>query len=981
MKKILLTQILIIVMGFIIHMMPSEANERQTFNPIDTNIEMSDSLQGFDSFTNIVIFIRFADELDYQAPYNTQHYDDMFNKVGDGVVSVRDYYLEVSYGQQDIYSELIVDDNNEIIFYTDIYNRNYYEPYDEVDNPTGYDESDFTEQAIREHALLGRAINFVDENNLIDDSINLDVNGDGDIDALTFLVSGEDNGWSSLLWPHQWVLYTDYNSASAPKIDGLKAYTYTFNLLGNDTFYDYKTSVGILAHETFHLLGAPDLYHYNSHFYLDNAGPWSLMDNNAEVPPHILGYMRYQYGGWIDDVQTITTSGTYTLQPIMDSPSNLLRIATGYSNEFVYLEYRVQKGDYESTLPQSGLIVYRVDKDFYGNADGYSETDNGPGINEVFLFRPGIQDTTEPITFPLESDNFNLGGDLYEAALSQNNPYQEAGVDNQFILFHSDGTRMQVSITNVIEANGEITFDVSMEVNLNIQVSFQIDGYDMTPEELLFDDPNLEYEGTLVGVDNYDVYVSLDGDEATLNDPRYDGSIKFNSDNEHIHIAIYDGDTLLDSKVFNPVFVNHIETEHNPYNDNVYLSWFIPAMETLRSVELTFNEFFELEVDYDFLYISYNNQSFEYTGTSLRNETITLSNVTTAIWIEFISDNTESDYYGVYADVEFDIFVELPPEEAVFLNGLASYTLDYGETFVDPGLIYENDYEDIFEVTVTHTINSLTAGTYTITYDFKIDGALVYTLTREVIINPLKEVTFDVVDDFGVELGSPAIDLETLIMNPVYNGEGFTFESTGQINHQVLGDYEIILSIKDDFNQSSSQSVTVSVTDTTAPELSLNASVDTLWLGQTYVNQGVSITDASTTTTTIDSNVNTDEIGSYVITYTVEDTSGNVSEMSRHIHVLAPEYVSFEVEEMLTTMNVGDTFTPPLCSVMVGSIEMDCQVDMRLLDMMTPGNYMIFMTLTLNDTVYQKMMYVFVLANDQDDNEALWMPKKEGVWL
>ena len=156
-------------------------------------------LNEVDSFSNVVIFIKFNDEASYTAPYDYNYYENMFN--GIDVVSLRDYYLEVSYDKLTIES-YIVNDNSQIVYYMDTYNRNYYEPYDETTNPGGYDTS--AERTLREHALLKSAIDHVEVNNLIDDSIILDSNGDGDIDSITFMISGEDNGWSSLFWPHKY---------------------------------------------------------------------------------------------------------------------------------------------------------------------------------------------------------------------------------------------------------------------------------------------------------------------------------------------------------------------------------------------------------------------------------------------------------------------------------------------------------------------------------------------------------------------------------------------------------------------------------------------------------------------------------------------------------------------------------------------------------------------------------------------------------
>ena len=174
------------------------------FTFVSFNIVLGDTLAQETQFNNITVFVRFNDETDYSAPFDYTYYDSMLNSTDS--VSLKNYYLEVSYGSLTIDS-FIPNVAGDIIFYTDTYERSYFEPYS-TENPDGVTDSG---QADREHGLIQRALDYVDTNDLVPDEMDLDVNLDGMIDSITFMVSGEDSGWSSLLWPHKWELYTFYN--------------------------------------------------------------------------------------------------------------------------------------------------------------------------------------------------------------------------------------------------------------------------------------------------------------------------------------------------------------------------------------------------------------------------------------------------------------------------------------------------------------------------------------------------------------------------------------------------------------------------------------------------------------------------------------------------------------------------------------------------------------------------------------------------
>ena len=166
----------VVFFSFLLGCLLLTSNQNVEATTIEFTEDATISINEFHSFTNIVVFIRFADETDYVAPYDLAYYINMFNGVD--MLSLRDYYLEVSYNQLTIDS-IVVSGVDTIIYYTDEHNRNYYQPYD-LGNPYGYEDDD--EAAIREHTLLKNATDWVEENNYIDESVNLDVNDDGDID-------------------------------------------------------------------------------------------------------------------------------------------------------------------------------------------------------------------------------------------------------------------------------------------------------------------------------------------------------------------------------------------------------------------------------------------------------------------------------------------------------------------------------------------------------------------------------------------------------------------------------------------------------------------------------------------------------------------------------------------------------------------------------------------------------------------------------
>jgi M6 family metalloprotease-like protein len=155
----------------------------------------------------------------------------------------------------------------------------------------------------REHNLLERAVLAIADQ--VPTDLVIDSDKDGYVDNIVFLISGAPGAWASLLWPHRWALYT-----KNVLINRKRVWDYNFNLTGTTTYF----TVGVIAHEFFHTLGAPDLYHYYNDIAPDAIGPWDIMNSTSNPPQYMGAWMKYKYGDWIDSVPVISAPGQYTLK-------------------------------------------------------------------------------------------------------------------------------------------------------------------------------------------------------------------------------------------------------------------------------------------------------------------------------------------------------------------------------------------------------------------------------------------------------------------------------------------------------------------------------------------------------------------------------------------------------------------------------------------------------------------------------------------
>lgn len=392
---------------------------------------------------NVVCFVRFADEDSTVFAETPEHYTQIFNDTTAGANSVYSYFKWVSYGQLDWKSLIYpIAGGTRIVSYQDTQKRGYLRPASTA-NTIGYPATVFgsLQAQTREQQLLQRVCNYL--STVIPADVALDGATAGKVDNVTLVISGNSETKSSagILWPHRstptWVTGIKIGNYS------VSSYLIVFDKANGFLFGMPKPlNTGVICHEMTHSLGAYDLYNNSGH---EPVGGWDLMSSNYMKPQGMTAYTRFNIGKWIPSIDEITTSGSYSLSPVGgDEPVNVAyKIKPDATRtEYFMVEYRKQAGTFDVGLPGSGLLVYRITPENYGNLSGTSY--------EMYIFRPGGTTTVEG-----EVDNATLSAESGRTSVN--------GTTDANTLFYSDGTKAPFHISEVGSCGETISFKVTFD--------------------------------------------------------------------------------------------------------------------------------------------------------------------------------------------------------------------------------------------------------------------------------------------------------------------------------------------------------------------------------------------------------------------------------------------------------------------------------------------------------------------------------------
>ncbi|MCU7496831.1 MAG: M6 family metalloprotease domain-containing protein [Ignavibacteria bacterium] len=379
------------------------------------------------TYYQLMVFVKLKDGA---FTKDAAFYDRIYNT---GSSSINDYFKEASYGQLEIDSKIYARNGDTLLYYEDPHTTNYYRPYDAFLNPEGYKQD---ERGTRENALFDSAMSYIKK--YIPSDARFDGNSDGVIDNINLIIAMDNGPWQGIMWPHMSI----NNSFS---INGYKSSQY--NIVLKDAFEERGGVISEPIHEMLHSFGLPDLYRSadNSQHPL---GGWDIMANGMG---HMLMYCKKMLG-WIDDIPVISTSGSYSVKLNLFKEGSVYRInSPRKKSEYFLVEFRKRGGNFESHIPGTGLIVYRVNEDvsFINDWGNYY----GPP-DHLYIYRP--------------DGNLANDGLISRSAFTDEAGRTEINDFTNPSSFLSDGYAGGLDIKNIKVHDDYVSFDVNIKNDAQI---------------------------------------------------------------------------------------------------------------------------------------------------------------------------------------------------------------------------------------------------------------------------------------------------------------------------------------------------------------------------------------------------------------------------------------------------------------------------------------------------------------------------------
>ncbi len=221
----------------------------------------------------------------------------------------------------------------------------------------------------------------------------------------------------------------------------------------------------------------------------------------------------------------------------------------------------------------------------------------------------------------------------------------------------------------------------------------------------------------------------------------------------------------------------------------------------------------------------------------------------------------------------------------ITLVGPSSIEHEQGTSYTDAGATAMDDVDGSVVISTSGTVGAA-AGVYTLTYTATDSAGNASTATRTVTVadTTAPEVTLLGSATVYHEQGTAYVDAGATAIDAV-DGD-ITVVSTGSVSNDA-GTYTLTYTAQDNAGHTADASRTVIVEDTTAPVITMLGSTNVNHeLGTSYIDAGATAIDAVDGSVSVSSSGTVDDIaGTYTLTYTATDSTGNATSATRTVVV------------------------------------------------------------------------------------------------
>ena len=265
---------------------------------------------------------------------------------------------------------------------------------------------------------------------------------------------------------------------------------------------------------------------------------------------------------------------------------------------------------------------------------------------------------------------------------------------------------------------------------------------------------------------------------------------------------------------------------------------------------------------------------------------------TTTLGLQTIT-YTATDSAGNRSTLTREVTIIDETQPIITLNGAYALTLNQGDNYSEANVTAIDNAEGILSVTVTGTVNTAIPGVYRLIYAATDSSGNRATISRTVTVldttapiltlNGSATITLNQGDNYS-DAGATATDAVDGVVQVT---------TIGHVDTSKAGSYTLTYRAKDSAgNQATPLTRTITVKDSTKPQLVLKGSnPQIIRINQPYYEKGATATDnidgdISGTIMIDTSSLHTDTVGTYTITYTSTDSSGNSISKTRTVLVV-----------------------------------------------------------------------------------------------